>query len=89
MEAYDILTNESAPDVTILLLKDSYSAPIGTFMSLLARHVVCVDLRKDSQSLEEWEKTKLVKRLSCAISPHDFGISTITAESMSESGYFA
>lgn len=54
VEAYDLLTNENAPDYTILLLKDSYSAPIGTFMSLMARHVLCVDLRRDVQSLDWW-----------------------------------
>ena len=54
VEAYDLLTNEDAPDYTILLLKDSYSAPIGTFMSLMARHVLCVDLRRDVQPLEWW-----------------------------------
>ena len=57
VEYYDILTNEAAPDFTILLLKDSYSAPIGTFMSLLARHVLCVDLRRDVQSLDWWLDT--------------------------------
>ena len=54
VEAYDLLTNEAAPDYTILLLKDSYSAPIGTFMSLLARNVLCVDMRRDVQSLDWW-----------------------------------
>ena len=54
VEAYDILTNEAAPDCTILLLKDSYSAPIGTFLSLVARRVVCVDLRRDVESLDWW-----------------------------------
>ena len=54
VEAYDLLTNERAPDYTILLLKDSYSAPIGTFMSLMARHVLCVDLRRDVEPLEWW-----------------------------------
>lgn len=54
VEAYDLLTNESAPDCTILLLKDSYSAPIGTFMSLLARHVLCVDMRRDVEPLDWW-----------------------------------
>lgn len=54
VEAYDLLTNEAAPDTTILLLKDSYSAPIGTFMSLLARQVLCVDMRRDVQSLDWW-----------------------------------
>ena len=54
VEAYDLLTNPNAPDITVLLLKDSYSAPIGTFMSLMARHVLCVDLRRDVQSLDWW-----------------------------------
>ena len=54
VEAYDLLTNEAAPDCTILLLKDSYSAPIGTFLSLTARHVLCVDMRRDVQPLEWW-----------------------------------
>ena len=53
-EAYSIFTNEAAPDTTILLLKDSYGAPIGTFLSLLARNVVCVDLRQDVDPLETW-----------------------------------
>ena len=57
VEAYDLLTNENAPDTTILLLKDSYSAPIGTFLSLTARHVLCVDLRRDVQSLDWWLDT--------------------------------
>ena len=57
VEAYDLLTNPNAPDCTILLLKDSYSAPIGTFMSLLARRVLCVDLRRDVQSLDWWLDT--------------------------------
>lgn len=53
-EAYSIFNNPSAPDYTILLLKDSYGAPIGTFMSLLARNVVCVDLRQDVDPLQVW-----------------------------------
>ena len=54
VEAYSIFENAAAPDYTILLLKDSYSAPIGTFMSLLAKNVVCVDLRRDVEPLEIW-----------------------------------
>ena len=54
VERYDIMTNEAAPDFTVLLLKDSYSAPIGRFLSLLARNVVCVDLRQDVDPLETW-----------------------------------
>ena len=54
VEKYEVLTNENAPDVTLLLLKDSYSAPIGRFLSLLFRRVVCVDLRQDGPTLEQW-----------------------------------
>ena len=54
VEAYSVFENAAAPDYTILLLKDSYSAPIGTFMSLLARNVVCVDLRRDVEPLNVW-----------------------------------
>lgn len=53
-ESFSIFTNEAAPDYTILLLKDSYGAPIGTFLSLMCRNVVCVDLRQDVDPLETW-----------------------------------
>ena len=54
VENYEILTNENAPDFTVMILKDSYSAPICRFMSLLARRVIAVDLRRDVQPLEWW-----------------------------------
>ena len=54
VEAYSIYENLDAPDFTILLLKDSYSAPVGAFMSLMARTVLCVDLRRDVDPLETW-----------------------------------
>ncbi len=54
VEVYDLLANPDAPDFTVMVLKDSYSAPICTFMSLMARQMVCIDLRQNSQSLEEW-----------------------------------
>ena len=54
VEYYDLLTNEAAPDFTILLLKDSYSAPIATFTSLMARHVIAIDMRRDIEPLEWW-----------------------------------
>lgn len=44
-EDYDISTNPDGGDCTILLLKDSYSAPIGRFLSLAADEVYSVDLR--------------------------------------------
>ncbi|MBR2798176.1 MAG: hypothetical protein IKE17_10595 [Clostridia bacterium] len=54
VESFDIFTNEAAPDFTILLLKDSYSSPIGRYLALMARHVVCVDLRQEVDPLETW-----------------------------------
>ena len=54
IEPYDILVNEDAPDFTVMLLKDSYSAPIGRFLSLVARRVVCLDLRRSTRPLEDW-----------------------------------
>ena len=54
VESFDIFTNESAPDTTILLLKDSYSSPIGRYLALMARRVICVDLRQEVDPLETW-----------------------------------
>lgn len=53
-ENYDIFRNQSAADCTILLLKDSYSASIGSFLSLVANEVYNVDLRRSDLSLQEW-----------------------------------
>lgn len=53
-ENYDVFTNESATDCTILLLKDSYSASIGSFLSLVADQVVSVDMRRSDVSVGEW-----------------------------------
>lgn len=54
VENYDIFTNPDAQDCTILLLKDSYSSPIGSFLSLAAGKVVSVDLRRNVDPLEKW-----------------------------------
>jgi len=53
-ENYDIYHNEAGADCTILLLKDSYSASIGSFLSLLADEVYAVDLRRSDRTLDEW-----------------------------------
>ena len=45
-EASSIYRNDAAPDVTLLVLKDSYSGQISSFLSLLFRNVVVIDLRK-------------------------------------------
>jgi len=53
-EDMDVYTNHKRPDgVTILVLKDSYSAAIGSFLSLTAGEVVSIDLRKTDRSAEE------------------------------------
>ena len=58
-ENYDIYTNPDGAPCTILLLKDSYSASIGSFLSLVADQVVAVDLRRSDLTLQEWvEKCK-------------------------------
>lgn len=54
VEAYDYYINPNAPDVTIMLIKDSYSAPIGAFLSLVARNVVSLDIRHESIDYLEW-----------------------------------
>jgi len=53
-ENFDLFKNADAPDCTILLLKDSYSASIGSFLSLVADEVYSVDLRRSDKTLEEW-----------------------------------
>ena len=54
VEDYDIMTNEAGGDCTILLLKDSFSAPIGRFLSLAADEVYSVDMRNRNGSLKTW-----------------------------------
>lgn len=53
VDNYDLFENPDGADVTILLLKDSYSAPIGAFLSLMAKNVVSVDLRRSDMTLSE------------------------------------
>ena len=53
-ENHDIYTNPDGAPCTILLLKDSYSASIGSFLSLVADNVVAVDLRRSELTLQEW-----------------------------------
>lgn len=48
-EDFEHFHNEAAPDMTILVYKDSYSAPIGAFLSLVARDVYTVDMRKSDE----------------------------------------
>ena len=53
-ENYDLFENPDGADLTVLLLKDSYSAPIASFLSLAVKNVVSVDLRRSEQPLETW-----------------------------------
>ena len=53
-ENFDIYSNPDGAPCTILLLKDSYSASIGSFLSLVAENVVAVDLRRSDLSLQQW-----------------------------------
>lgn len=53
-ENHDIYRNPDGAPCTILLLKDSYSASIGSFLSLVADEVVAVDLRRSDLTLQEW-----------------------------------
>ena len=54
VEAYDYYINPNAPDITIMLIKDSYSAPIGAFLSLAAKNVISLDIRHESIDYLEW-----------------------------------
>lgn len=54
VENYDHYHNADAADCTILLLKDSFSASIGSFLSLVADEVCAVDLRRSDYTMEEW-----------------------------------
>lgn len=45
-ENFEHFHNEDAPDVTLVVFKDSYGAPIGACLSLVARDVYLVDMRK-------------------------------------------
>ncbi len=55
IERYEELINEGdCEDITILMFKDSYSAPIGSFLSLLAKRVVMVDMRTVEQTAMDY-----------------------------------
>lgn len=54
VENHDIYRNPDGADCTILLLKDSFSASIGSFLSLVADEIYAVDLRRSDMNLEEW-----------------------------------
>jgi len=54
IEAYDeIINHGDCEDMTILVLRDSFSAPICSFLSLMAKRVVSADLRYCEKSAVE------------------------------------
>lgn len=54
IEAYDeIINHGDCEDMTILVLRDSFSAPICSFLSLMAERVVSADLRYCEKSAVE------------------------------------
>ena len=54
IEAYDeIINHGDCEDLTILVLRDSYSAPICSFLSLMTERVVSADLRYCEKSAVE------------------------------------
>lgn len=53
-ENYEILRNPDGADCTVLLLKDSFSASVGSFLSLVAGEVYSVDLRRSDWTLDKW-----------------------------------
>lgn len=49
-EDFEHYHNENAPgDMTILIYKDSFGSPVGAFLSLVAKDVYLVDMRKQDQ----------------------------------------
>lgn len=49
-EDFEHYHNENAPsDMTILIYKDSFGSPVGAFLSLVAKDVYLVDMRKQEQ----------------------------------------
>lgn len=55
VERIEEITNHGeCEDMTILMFRDSYSAPVGSFLSLLAKNVVMVDMRTAPLSAVEY-----------------------------------
>ena len=67
-EDFEHFHNEDAPDLTILVYKDSYSAPIAAFLSLTARDVYAVDMRKSRELAEYYVEKYRPDRILMAYS---------------------
>ena len=54
VETLEQITNHGdCADMTILFFRDSYTAPVGTFLSLLVKNMVMVDMRYNDESAIE------------------------------------
>ena len=67
-ENYDIFRNDAGADCTVLLLKDSYSASVGSFLSLVCNEVYNVDLRRSDLTLQQWIEESNPDIVICAYS---------------------
>ena len=55
VEKLEVLENHGdCEDMTILIFRDSYTAPVGSFLSLLAKKVVMVDMRGWDRTAESF-----------------------------------
>lgn len=85
IEAFETLTNNGdCEDITILVLRDSYSEPICSFLSLAARHVISADLRYCDRSavelIDEYQPDIVVvsfSRLLLDTNDYDLGVDAI------------
>ena len=52
VEGLEEIVNESddCADLTLLIFRDSYTAPVGSFLSLMVKNVVMVDMRKTDRT---------------------------------------
>ena len=55
VEGYERITNlsDDCADLTLLIFRDSYTAPIGSFLSLMVKDIVMIDMRKADQTAME------------------------------------
>jgi hypothetical protein len=67
-ETFEHFHNDAAPDISILVYKDSYGSPIGSYLSLVARDVYLVDMRQTDRDalefVEELQPDKIVMAYS-------------------------
>lgn len=55
IERLEEITNlGECADMTVLMFRDSYTAPVGSFLSLLVKNVVMVDMRTSEMTAQEY-----------------------------------